>query len=332
MRPSWLLLSLVACGKDDDTTPTEPEDTDTTPEDTDVPPPPPPGPDLVITDPNDYTLSVQWALSEVEILDAFDVTVDWTNLTTDAWGAPFEVTQTDKILLLDVLAAPDEVPALLSSDDFGTDLSAVWEADATGKSFVKVSELKSGTTEFDPAAFLLENPNRSWVAALANEVDGHYDLLAALILVPTDPGGIAKASFVDGGSSVTWSADIAGTPLVTAEDWEQYSLDWKNLVYDAFGRVYDETRINKLFLASFDESVADLDDDVWHLESLANGWWTMDILNEDDGLPEIAHDENGGTFPGFSVGQTWLVGTQCTTADCFTRFPAWLVEVQVVPR
>jgi hypothetical protein len=334
MRHSWLLLlGVAACKKDEDPTDTGPIDTDTTPEDTDTEPPPPPGPDLVITDPNDYTLTNTWTLAEIDVRAAYDVVVNWSALTTDAWGAPFDVVGTEKLILLDLLLDPEEVAARFATDDFGTDLSAVWEADAVGKQFVPVSDLHSGATPFDPEAFLVENPNRSWVAALANMDGDRYDILAAVILVPTDPGGSTQAAFVDGSSSVTWSATLNGVPLETAEGWDEYTLDWKGLVTDALGRTYDEARIDQLFLASFDESATELAAEVWNLEALAEEWFTMDILDEDTGRPEIAHDKNGNTFPGFTVGPTtWLVGTQCTAATCFTRFPAWLVDVDVVPR
>jgi hypothetical protein len=337
MRIAWLLVGLLACKKDDDGTQTGDTDTGTPPEDTDTTPPPPPGPDLVITDENNYTLSTSWTIGTTNVIEKFDVIVDWNALTVDAWGvSPFPVLDTDKLVLMQVLADVDELPARIAADDLGNDLLDTWEAVSDNEAFLNVSDLRPQGdptgTPFDPADFLFPSDSVSWLSALVVMNGEQYDIRQALILVPVLPGegGSAQASFTDTSSSATWSAAIDGVPLVTAEGHDQYTLNWQGLVNDALGRRYDEARINHLFIASFDEDPATLASNLFELEELATGWWTMDIANEDEGLPEIARDADGATFPGFTAGPTWLIGASCTTVDCFTRFPAWLVEVDVV--
>jgi len=333
MRTACVLIGLLACNKDDDGTITRDTDTGTPPEDTDLPPPEPPGPDLLVVDDNDYTLTTSWTIETAEVNDLFDIVIDWNALTVDAWGVPFPVLDTDKLVLLQILSPADEVAERIAKDDLGNDLLGMWEADSHNEAFLNVSDLLPAGDPtgdpFDPADFLFESDSITWVAALTLMNGEQYDILQALIIAPV-PAGSSKASFVDTSSSTTWSAAIDGIPLLTAEGWEQYSLNWQGLVTDAFGRVYDETRINYLFLASFEGDPAALGSNLLDLKELATGWWTMDVANEDEGLPEIARDDDGDTFQGFTVGPTWLVGTYCTTADCFTRFPAWLVQVDVV--
>ncbi len=336
MRTACVLIGLLACNKDDDGNITRDTDTGTPPEDTDTTPPPPPGPDLYVVDDNDYTLTTEWTIATTPIFEQFDVTISWNALTVDAWGEPFPVLDTDKLVLMQILAEPDEIPEHIAMDDLEQDVTllGMWEADSDGEAFLSLSDLRPAGdptgNPFDPDDFMFENDSISWLAALTVMNGEQYDILQALIIVPQAVEGSAQAQFADASSSTTWSAAIDGVPLLTAEGWESYYLNWQGLVNDAFGREYDETRINYMFLASFDEEPPALASGILDLQDMATGWWTMDIANEDQGLPEIARDDEGDLFQGFTVGPTWIVGTYCTTADCFTRFPAWLVEVDVV--
>jgi hypothetical protein len=286
----------------------------------------PPGPDLVAGDANDLTLSVAYTVSQVPIRDRFDAIVTWSALTMDGWGDAVTPAAVDRLLLLEITVPPAEVAQRLAADDLGFDLLSRWEVDVAGRVFVQLSDLRAGATPFDPTAFLLPDPGRSWVLALAAPVGERTELRSAMVLVPGS-GGASQAAFVDGGSSFGFAGALDGEPLPTSAGWDAWTLDWSGLATDALGRPYDESVVDELFVARYAAEASALGPALRDLPGAADAVWRMEVGGFTDARLEFARDADGGTFPGFTEGPTWIVGGRCTT--CLTPFPAFAFRVEV---
>jgi hypothetical protein len=286
-----------------------------------------PGPDLVATDANDLTLTVNYTLPTVEVREGFDTLVTWSGVSVDAWGEPLVASEVPRLLLLELTVPPAEAAAALARDELGFDLLSVWEADVTGQVFANLSDLRYESTAFDPAAYLLENAQRSWVVALAVPTGDRLDLRTAAILVPTPLTASSTAPLVDGAASFTWSGALDGEPLVTSSAWEQWTLDWDGLGTDALGRPFDQDVVNELFVARYTAAPEALGASLLDLPGAADAVWRMEVGGFTDARLEFAIDAGGGSFPGFTAGSTWVVGGRCST--CFTPFPAFAFTVDV---
>lgn len=297
--------------------------TDTAPTDTGTRP----GPDLVATDANDVTLSVAYTVAEAPVRAGFDAMVSWSAVTTDGWGDPLAPAEVPRLVLLEITVLPSEVDERLARDDLGTDLLSTWEVDVTGSVFAHLSDLSSGSTPFDPAAYLLEDAGRSWVLGLASPAGERLALRSAVVLVPATGGGASSVTLVDGQSSFAGTASFDGAPLVTSAAWDAWTLDWSGLGTDALGRPVDRERTDQLFVARYAGGLAAAEAAIRDLPGGADAVWSMDVGGFTDARLEFALDDSGAPFPGFTAGDTWIVGGRCTT--CLTPFPAFAFPVEV---
>lgn len=329
MRPAIALLALIACGKDKETTPdtdgdTPTGDTATTPTGDTAPPP---GPDLVVLAEHDYALSTSWTIATRTARAEWDVLVTWAAVTADAEGQPLTPSEVPVLALLEIAIAPADIPARFAADDLGTSLVSTWRADVDGQTFAHVDDLAFEATPFSSAALWLETNNKAWMAALVYPDGDRLDVRQALLVTPEDNDPSVQVALDDTSSSFAWTAALSGTPLVTAQGYEVYTVDWSDLGNDAYGKEYDADRGDVLFVGRFDEAATELGGAAKDLSTLAEAWWTMDVEGDDDARLDLARDAGGASFPGFTAGSTWVVGVECST--CMQPFPLWAAVVEV---
>lgn len=323
----WCCTIVVAasCAGDKDTGPIEPPPTETgTPPTTDTAPERP-GPDLVVTADQVYAMHPSYRVDDRVVRSEYDLLVTWPDMTTDGWGVKTDPLGFDYVVLLEILAQPDEVADRLEADDLGADLVSTWTLPVDSFPTAHLTDLASGASTFDPATYLVENPDKVWVLGLADADGDRLDLRSLLTLVPDDLSQETGADMQPLGSSFGYTAALDGAHLATATGWELYTLDWSALTTDALGKAYDDELGDELFLARFDDP-SGLEASVLDWEALAAEWYTMDVERETDARLDLARDGEGAVFPGFSEG-TWLVGVRCSS--CFSPFPLWVVTVDV---
>jgi hypothetical protein len=326
----WLVLAGMLCGcpSKDEGTDGPPIDTDTGTAPTGETAEPPPGPDLVVLPEHSYAADVTWTVQSTDIRARYeDLLFKWSQLTTDAWGLPIDPVAIEAIVMLEVLFPADEVAEHLALDDFGSSLLSVWEYPAPGVVFVPAASFTSGGINFNPQAFLVEEPGKTWLLGAADRDGDRLDLRAVLGMTASEESGNTDAELTDDSSSATWSATPSDVHLLTASGWELYSIDWEGLTTDALGKEYDKELGDELFVARFDSGV-DLSAQILTLSQDASAWWSMDVERETDARLDLARDAQGGVFPGFTSGATWIVGVRCST--CLSPFPLWVSTVDVV--
>ncbi|MEQ1504018.1 MAG: hypothetical protein ABMB14_17380 [Myxococcota bacterium] len=332
MRWIWVIAA-AGCNGDDaaddtivpptDDTETDPDPTGTTGDTGEARP----GPDLVVAQADSYAATVDWTVGSVTIRPQFDTVLSWSGITTDAWGAPLDPASVPVLALIEVLYPPDEVGAHLAADDFGFELLSVWQAPVDGLVFAHLTDFVYQSTPFDPVAYLVPEPGKTWLAALAETDGSRLDLRTVLALEVGGASDASRAEFTDTSAAVAWSAAFPATAITTATGWETYTIDWSGVTTDALGKPYDKELGDRLFIGKIDGvTTAALGDAALDLPSVATEWWTMDVARDTEARLEFARDEANDAFPGFTAG-TWVVGVTCST--CLSPFPLWATTLTV---
>ncbi|MCB9684609.1 MAG: hypothetical protein H6738_04575 [Alphaproteobacteria bacterium] len=285
----------------------------------------PPGPDLVVTAAQDPGLSLTMSLTTQEIRAGFDPLVTWTTLTTDAWGDPIVATAAGTLVLFEVLEPPATVGERLARDDIFEDLIAVWSLDAAGLASAHLSDLHAGPTAFDTAAFLVENPAKSWVLGLAHDDGVRLDLRVATVLVPIRNGSGSAVSLTDASASFTWSAG-QGAPLLTSSRWDLWTVDWSALTTDLVGKPMEEGAVDEVSITRHPAGT-DLSAKLIDLPAASDASWRLEVSGFTDVRLDLALDPTGKAFPGFTAGHVWAISGRCSY--CMTRFPVWTARVDV---
>jgi hypothetical protein len=326
-----MLLALAVgpgCTNKDEGTDGPPIDTDTGTAPTGDTGEAPPGPDLVVLPEHTYTANVVWTVQSTDVRARYeDMLFQWDQLATDAWGLPIDPVAIESVVLVEVLVPPEEVAEHLAQDDFGTALLSVWEFPAPGVVFARADAFSSGSIHFNPESFFIEEPGKTWLLGAAQRDGDRLDLRTVLGMVPSEASGNTSAALTDDSASVTWSATSSQAHLLTASGWELYTVDWEGIATDALGKEYDKELGDELFIARFDSGV-DLSTQILTLAQDASAWWSMDVERETEARLDLAHDSQGGIFPGFSSTGTWIMGVRCGT--CFSPFPLWVATIDVV--
>ncbi len=332
MRQVVVLLALGACGGDKDTTTIEPDTgTEMTPTADTAPPPDPPGPDLVMTDANNYTYSESWTLPVREVRAEQDIVIDWSGLKVDAWGASLLPSAYDRMVVLELALAADAVEAALAIDDLhGPEVVGQWSADLSGVVFADLSEASAGGYALEPENLLLEQQGKSWFVGVGLADGDRLDLKGGVVLQPDEQGAELRAEINTGEVEASYTAALSGVPLQTAEIHDLYTASWRDLSLSALGSDFDRFLADELFIGHWADgsSPETLGGQIHDLRESASGWWTMDVEGDEEARLEIARDASGGNFGGFTAGGTWVLGVRCGT--CLTAAPQWLTVVEVL--
>ncbi|MBX2804011.1 MAG: hypothetical protein KTR31_40420 [Myxococcales bacterium] len=325
----WIPLSLMlACsgGKDttDETTPTgSTGDTGTT------------GTDgvLAIENANNFTYLGSWSLDSQVIGEELPVTVNWNDLSQDAWGAARAPSSYDRVLLLKIDNPATSVETRLETLDLhGTPPGILgrWEIEGNNLFQVSLTTLLDGTkTPFDPKFELLESTTETWLFALADETDGRLEIRAAVILEPTFKETNAQVAMRVGDSEASFEAVFNGDPVSIMGSQSDYSADWSMLTATAQGVSFDPDAGQELFIGHWaaGEPITQLENLVHVLGNTTQRFWIQDVAGRTTASLDVSADRNGQPFPGFTAGGTWMVGVRCP--DCFSPAPLWAVEIDV---
>jgi hypothetical protein len=319
------LLGLLACsGSDDDKRIVPITDTSGTPS-TDFTLPP----DLATSDATIYTYAAEWGFPSIRVRPEFELILGWDSLASDAWGEVRSPDSFDRLVLFELGTDEFDMEARLSSDDLEPVITARWDLPIAGQTGAVLSDLTQGTTAFDPATLSVDG-TRTWLLALADDAGPRLDIRTGLVLVPDASVSGTIVTIPDGAGTHTWLATIDNQDEVdTSEGHAVYTLDWSGITTDAYGKPFEPSRADELFVARFDEvdEADDLADQVLELPTVAAAWWSLDPAGATDVSLDQATDAGGAAFPGFEEGHIWLVGERCTT--CMGPAPLWLTSIRV---
>ncbi len=286
-------------------------------------------PELYVDDTNIYAYDPEWSFASIRVRSEFELNIRWPDLTTDGWDEPHAADGYGKLLLYELSEGKSEVEIQLAIDDLQPAILNTWELDVAGHTEAQLSELTQGGTAFDPFTALTQASTSTWLMVLADQTDGRLDLRSGLIIEPDDGQTGTLVTLPVGGGRYSWEAKIDGQDEIdTSPGHPVYTLDWSGVTTDAYGKPFDPTLGDTVFVAQFDtvDEGDDLSGEVLDLEAKAIGWWTVDPGGATSVTLEQAVDSGGAPFPGFEEDVVWLVGQSCTA--CMGPAPLWITSIR----
>ena len=273
---------------------------------------------------NNYEFVGNLTLAELEAQPETDLTIDWSAVTTDLRGRPFDGTP-DQVALLGCSFTKEEVIQRLDQNQFTADTCT------TQFLFDTVGDMDQvTTTSFEiignplvPADnFLVDE--RNWLVSILDTAGGRDDALMTSFL-----------NFVDDSTETVVPLDDASTALdfTVSLDRPRVSVggstvfDWSDVTTDVFGNPFDPLRGDELLIAWFNTTdISEIEEVFLQLDTAADEVYRSSVFGFTQADAALAtSDADGSTFGGFTSEGTWLVGLGCTA--CLNPAPLILVVI-----
>lgn len=280
----------------------------------------PPSSTLVLDDRSNFAYAATCGLPHADLVDGADFAVDWSGLSVDLYGRPFDPALVRDVVLSARTDTPADIAAGIADEtlDDGP-VEQGWHFPPDGATAVTASQMLFDSHPFEPADWV--TADQTFLLALLGEDLG---LLSA---ATASGGGGASLLALDDSAVVDWTATLGATALSTRPDLEPWTLDWSGLAHDSFGRSVDPLAMEQLFVARLDAST-DVAQAMLDLEGQALEWYVKYVAGLDrlDAAELLSLD--GDDFEAFTLDGTWVVGFRCSA--CGSRVPRFAAIVRVV--
>jgi len=292
---------------------------------------------LVASTANNYTFSSTLTLDVQAVAPKSELTFDWSSLTRDMLGRDMDP-KADVGMMSFFLWN-------LTKEQFETELNddAVLQSDMGAVAMIYTQgALSSGTlsdlTTFgqpiDPSVML------SYLDATTYDPATHiYTVMVATGTAAGQDTRMMKAVRLDTASSNTAvTIDSTSTQLqfvanlhsltptnVPAGD-ANLAIDWSGMdgKTNAMGHTFTATNITHALVASYTQSVPELESGFLDLEGMASGMWQSDVASGTSIALSSFKDESGNSFSGIDDTHTWILALQC--GSCRNPAP-WYVSI-----
>lgn len=286
------------------------------------------GSDLALSDANNYHYAGELVLDRVQVAPQQDATLDWSALTVDLRGRAVEPGEIDQLSFVRFVAEPDEVESLLAANELGQDDAGteIYTYSNDGRTSCALTELGRGADPYDPGASLLVEDGAVWIATAMNLPDGRQDILASVMVLPATGAGDA-VPLTSASTSMTTEVDLHSGEVVKAkaDRGSETTVTWTDVGADVFGHPLDPLVADQLWIARFDQDVAELESRFLELDALATVIHRFDVYGVTAIDLAVTPDLEGASFGGFTRDGTWLVGLVCTR--CANPVPLVLAVV-----
>lgn len=298
----------------------------------------PPDP-ILITDETNYTLGNSLTVDTFALKDASDLTFDWSGLTQDMFGQPLDAgADVDLVLLSLWEMSPGELvdhilhDTLTLRENRGV-LTTYPEGAYTSRRLLEFDLLRSKVPEdLIWGYFDLEHPDFEYppashtfmVMASSGTIPGKGPRMLAFFKLDPESEQTELALTNDTASldlavSLTSAKRVqvpTGVPALT--------IDWSRMEHTPLGNEYRSDQITRAVVGQFSRPLEHLEEDFIALESLADGWWSREVVSGTSVDLGSLTDENGDLFPGITSGDVWLVALFC--GSCLSPAP-WSITV-----
>ncbi|MCA9488477.1 MAG: hypothetical protein KC621_01095 [Myxococcales bacterium] len=279
--------------------------------------------DLVVTEDASFQYEPEWLFAASNVRANTEIFLSWDTKTQDAWGEARAADSYGELVLWKVSGSRTDAMSALAVDDLDAIVTGTWRTSVAGQTSARLSDLG-----LDPATELAEDAGTSWLLALVDAQGGRTDVRDGMFLVPMASELGIQVSFPLTTNHYTWTMRFGDQALRTDAGKSRYTVDWGALTVDSYGKPFEPSRVDEVFVGRFDDVVEadDLGAELLVLADVASGWWTVAPSGTSAVLSD-ARDAASGTFPGFEADTSWLVGGRCTT--CTGPAPMWLTVVEV---
>jgi hypothetical protein len=297
--------------------------------------------EVVITDDTNYALEHSLAIEMTTLKDATDLAFDWGALTADFFGKPLDpLIDVDLVLISLWNMTPAELQENLQRDNLPLSVNkgaiTTYPEDAfTSQNLLGFDLLGNPLPEEDLwARFDTNDPNFQYPQ------DSHTFMLMAstgtalgkgarmLSLFNLDPSSTqTELALTNGSSELQFSVGLSASRKVAVPTGRaDLTFDWSQMTVNALGNEYQASQITEAVVAHFaTTSLSELEQQFLNLETLAQGWWSGQVVAGDSiGLGTLV-DDQGTPFAGIDATGTWIVALFCTNT-CNLPAP-WSVTI-----
>ena len=285
---------------------------------------------LVFQDTNNYTFKGELGIQAVEVQAQADSAIDWSAVTTDVRGRPFDGS-VDQVLLVEFRGSQQSILDGLNNNTLvQADVQDSFLIDDPAGTSVMLSELEIIGNQFEIGDFDAVDPSdRNWLATIANTSGTEFDVLMSKFVVPTDASSNTAVDIDDACTTFDiLELDLASAPPLEAKAGKTTFLDWSGLTVDVHGNPFNPELADRLLVARFDVAGLDEIEDLFlRLDSEAAEIYTISSFGITEADLAEAVDDAGAAFAGFTADGVWLVGLLCST--CLNPAPVALTVVEV---
>lgn len=293
--------------------------------------PPPVSGGLEVRDEHNAALAITEEIAQVEVEAGADFCVDWSALTTDRMGRPFDpAAVADALLMALDLPWADVAPTLSANALTQSDAGSLWLstiADAAMEACTGSFEIIGLPLDATEPGRFEEDPDESWLFALGSFTPG---TTAAVGVTPSEASTNHTVILDDHSSSLTvTSVDLAGRTTLQAPAGDpSLVLDWSQLTTDTQGGPFDPILGDRLVVARFDGIGVDgVEEHLLSLDASADEAYTTVVFNVRDADLSATVRSDGLPFAGFTTEGTWVVAITCSS--CWSPAPLLAAAVEV---
>ncbi len=257
-----------------------------------------------------------------------DLDLDWSALGTDLLGDP--VDPTVDVTHVTLIAFPgmseSDVEAAAADDTLlQSDTSVLALLETDGRTRAALSDFGLGfTSTFDPAEWLVD-ADATWLLRATTGLL-QTRMLRFLRLVPS--GGAVEVALTSDSASLAFTVDLSTLEpyRVPATD-TAWTADWSTLTRHANGNPIALDTVDGVQLGRLDVSLAALEADFVHLESLAAALYEADVPGTRTVDSRDLRARDGAAWDGFRAGELWVLALRCST--CVNPAPPFVTVIEV---
>jgi hypothetical protein len=287
--------------------------------------------DLVFTDANNYSYVADLQIGEFVVPTQTAFTVDWSALTVDLRGRTIEDGEIDIVTISEFFLTHEDVMAKVNDNslDMG-DIANYFQYDILdGETSANIEDFEIIGNAFDLTA-LEPDDTKSWLVSLI-DTDGtrSLDIFMSKFVSPSDSGTETAHVVTDACSTLDFTADLASAQfLETGAELGSYTLDFSGVENDANGVPYDTLLGDQLFIVDTGtNNIDEIADTLLKLFDIAPNTWYASSYGTTFVDLMTAQTLDGESFPGFTSGNYYVIGVECT--ECTSPAPMFLGLVDV---
>ncbi len=281
-----------------------------------------------LDDANNFAYTSDLAIGTLAVPEHADATIGWDTLTRDIRGDALDpradVEEARLVAFRDLPA--DEIAWRLAHDELDQADVGVYVTCAPSDARCSLSAFGMFGNPIDIQQYFEEGYG-TWLLALGERGAAGADAL--VFLEPRADATAAEVAVTDATSRLDVDVDLRSlAPVVIPAFDDGVTLDWSALTRDGLGDPLDAATIDELWVGRFAETPAELEQDVFALERLADLAWTLDVA----GLDRAALRDLEGEAPFLGIDRqgTWVAALRCRT--CTNPAPRVLTFLEPAPQ
>lgn len=296
---------------------------------------------LVITDDTNYVLDHSLTIEMSTLKDATDLTFDWGGLTRDFFGKPLDpLIDVDLVLISLWNMTPAELEENLRRDNLPLNvnkgaITTYPEDSFTSQHLLGFDLLGNPLPEedlwarFDTSDPNFQYPQDSYTFMLMASTGTALGKGARMLsMFNLDPSSEQTELFLtDESTKLEFSVNLSSARRLQVPTGKaDLNVDWSQMTLNALGNEYQASQITEAVVAHFaTTSLSELEQRFLDLETLADGWWSGEVVAGANIDLSTLMDDQGAPFAGIDETGTWIVALFCTST-CNLPAP-WSITV-----